>query len=221
MPKQSLVIGVGQFGGALARGLAEQGSEVLAVDSDESAIRRVLPHVADAIVMDAADEEALRSLCPQDREVCICALGENDREGSIMVTAMLRQMDAPQIVARATDDLHARVLRMVGAHEVVQPERDYGERLAKRLVWNGVFRVLPLGGELILTELDVPEAFWGQTLAELRLPERFNAVVAAHRRDGEDETQLALCDPHRPLQRGDSLVLVSSETNVRKLSELC
>ncbi len=220
MPKQSLVIGLGQFGSALARGLAAQGSEVLAIDSDEARVRSVLPHVADAIALDASDEHALQSLAPEQREVCVCALGEGNREGSIMITAMLRQMDAPQIVARATDDLHARVLRMVGAHEIVRPERDYGQRLAMRLVWSGALRVLPLGGGLVLTELQAPEPFWGRTLVELRLPERYQAVVAAVRQANTDPDKTGLPNPTTPLERGDILVVVSSEQDARRLSEL-
>ncbi len=220
MPKQSLVIGLGQFGMSLARALAAQGSEVLAIDTDENRVRAVLPHVADAIVMDGADEEGLRSLSPQQREVCVCALGESNREGSIMITAMLRQMDAERVVARATDDLHARVLRMVGAHEVVRPERDYGERLAMRLVWRGVLRVLPLDGVLMLTELTAPEPFWGRSLAELRLPERYNAIVASVRGADAGPEEAALPDPTATIERGDVLTVVSSEQDARKISEL-
>ncbi len=220
MPKQSLVIGLGQFGSALARGLAAEGGEVLAVDTDEARVRSVLPYVADAIVMDASEEEALRSLAPEQREVCVCALGEGNREGSIMITAMLRQMDAPQIIARATDDLHARVLYMVGAHEVVRPEGDYGHRLAMRLVWSGALRVLPLGGDLVLTELCVPEPFWGRSLSELRILERHEAVVAAVRPADREADETGLPSPTAPLQRGDVLFVVATEKNARRISEL-
>ena len=83
------------------------------------------------------------------------------------MTALLRQMGAPKIISRATDDLHERVLRLVGAHEVVNPERAYGERLATRLAHQGVADIIPLGDGLALTELIVPASFVGRSLIEL------------------------------------------------------
>ena len=117
---------------SLARALAQHGSEVLAVDTNEAHINEIAPFVADAVIMDAMDEEALASLAPSQRDTCVCAIGDDNREGSIIVTALLRQLGAPHIIARATDELHARILTLVGAHEVINPEQNYGERLAIR-----------------------------------------------------------------------------------------
>jgi len=172
------------------------------------------------MTLDATNEESLQSLAPHHREVCVCALGESSREGSIMVTAMLRQLDAPHIVSRAADSLHARVLHMVGAHEVVRPEHDYGERLAMRLVWNRVLRVFPLGGELVLTEMVAPEPFWGRTLAELNLLQAYQVVVAAVRPDDGTPDTTVVPNPTVPLRRGDVLLLVSSKANAKRISEI-
>ncbi len=219
MPKQTLVIGLGQFGMSLARALAQHGSEVLAVDSNEAHINEIAPHVADAVVMDAMDEEALASLAPSKRDTCVCAIGDDSREGSIIVTALLKQLGAPHIIARATDDLHARILTLVGAHEVINPEHSYGERLAIRLAWRNVVNVMPLGGNLVLTEITAPESFWGRTLAELELPKRFKVIVSTVRHDSETGMEAAIPDPHKPLKRGDILMLVGTETDARHLTE--
>lgn len=216
LPKQVLIIGLGQFGMALAKALAEQGTEVLAVDSNESHIQDVAPFVADAVVMDAMDETSLASLAPDRREICVCAIGDDHREGSIVVTALLKQLGAPHIIARATDELHARILSLVGAHEVINPEKNYGERLAIRLAWRNVVNVLPLGGNLVLTELEAPEALWGRTLIELELPKRFEVTICAIR---TEEGGTSIPDPQRALKRGDVLMVVSTEANAKRLSE--
>ena len=182
MSKQALVIGLGQFGMSLARALARNGSDVMAVDIDETHINEVAPYVADAVLMDAMEEESLSGLAPGRRDVCVCAIGDDNREGSIVVTALLKQLGAPHIIARATDDLHARILSLVGADQVINPERNYGERLAVSLSWHHVINILPLGGGLVLTEIETPESFWGRTLTELELPRRFSVTVAAIRR---------------------------------------
>ena len=80
MPKQTMVIGLGQFGMALARALAENGGEVLAVDVNPDHIHDIAPHVADAVLMDAMDEEALAALDPARRDTCVCAIGDDNRE---------------------------------------------------------------------------------------------------------------------------------------------
>ena len=219
MAKQALVIGLGQFGMSLARALAQHGSEVLAVDTNEAHVNEIAPHVADAVLMDAMDEAALASLAPAQRDASICAIGDDNREASIVVTALLKQLGAPHIIARATDDLQARILGLIGAHEVINPERVFGERLAIRLAWRNVVNVLPLGDELVLTEIEVPEAFIGRTLAELQLPRRYSVTVSAVRRRLSSGMKARIPDPHDPLQRGDILMLVSSESDARRMAE--
>lgn len=219
MSRQTLVVGLGQFGMALARALAEHGSEVMAVDVNPALVNEIAPHVADAVVMDGTDEAALASLAPNQRDTCVCAIGDDNREGSIIVTALLKQLGAPFIIARAANDLHVRILRLIGAHEVINPERDYGERLAIRLAWRNVVNVLPLGGNLVLTEIEAPPAFWGRTLAELQLPKRFSVTVSAVRRPSESGASSAIPNPHAPLQEGDVLMVVSTEADARRLTE--
>ncbi|MCA9540271.1 MAG: TrkA family potassium uptake protein [Myxococcales bacterium] len=219
VPRQTLVIGLGQFGMALARSLAQHGSEVLAVDSDPHHIADIAPHVADAVVLDAMDEAALAGVAPSQRDNCVCAIGADNREGSIIVTALLRLLGAPHIIARATDKVHARILSLVGAHEVVNPEKNYGERLAIRLAWRNVINALPLGGDLVLTELEAPESFWGRTLAELELPRRHSVTVSAVRRQTAEGMVAAIPNPRQPLKRGDILMLVSTEDDARRLTE--
>ncbi|MEZ4475522.1 MAG: TrkA family potassium uptake protein [bacterium] len=219
MSRQILVIGLGQFGSSLARALAHHGNEVLVADTDASKVAELAPHVADAVVIDATDEVALARLGPAQRDVCVCAIGGDSREGSIIVTALLRQLGARRVIGRATDALHARILALVGAHEVVNPELDFGERLAIRLAWRHVINVLPLGGDLVLTEIVAPQSFWGRTLAELDLRRRVGVTVAAVRREGPTGVAVSIPDPHQPLLRGDALMLVSAEGAARALTE--
>lgn len=219
MANQTLIIGLGQFGSSLARAVTDNGGEVLAVDSREAAVSAIAPYVADAICMDAMDEEALASLAPDQRDVCVCAIGNENREGSMIVTALLRQLGAPRVVARATDELHARVLSLIGANEVVMPERYFGERLAVRLVWRDVVDVMPIGSDLVLTELKVPEALVGQTLNELDLRERNNLVVSAVRRTTHTGETTALPDLTARLVAEDVLIVVGTAADARTLAE--
>ncbi|MBK9647037.1 MAG: NAD-binding protein [Deltaproteobacteria bacterium] len=109
--KQALVIGLGQFGSALARSLVAQHVEVVGIDTRMERVQAAAPYLTDVVCLNATDEAALAGLAPSRRDLCAVSLGENAREGSILVTALLRQMGAPKIISRATDDLHERVLR--------------------------------------------------------------------------------------------------------------
>lgn len=217
MSKQAIVVGLGQFGMALATSLAEKGVEVLAIDTDEEHVRAAAPIVAETMRMDATDETALARTNPESRDVCVCAIGNEAREASIISTALLRQLGARRLVARATDPLHERILRLVGAHEVVNPEQAFGQRFATRLLYSDVVDEIVLGTDLVLTEARPPESFVGRTLADLQLPRRFDVTVVAMRRPGKDVIDMP--SPTRRLEADDLLVLVSRPGAVGKLLE--
>lgn len=217
MIKQALVVGLGQFGMSLARALAARGVEVLAVDLRDERLRSAAAFAAETAAFDATDGEALARTSPERRDVCVCAIGDEAKEASIICTALLRQMGAKHVVARANDDVHARILNLVGAHEVVNPERDFGERFATRLVYDRVIGELPLGEDLLVTEFRPPEAFVGRTLKELQLPRKYAITVVALRSKGQ-EIVLAP-DPNRPLEADDVLLVVSKEGVVGRLMQ--
>lgn len=206
--QQAIVIGLGQFGMALARALARQGVEVVAVDRRMPQVEAAADFATEALQLDGMSEDDLARLRPAERDLCVCAIGDDDREASIVVTTLLRQMGARRVVARATDALHERILTLVGAHEVVMPERHFGERLAVRLAQKRVLDVQALGAELNLTELVAPPALQGRPLAELRLPQRFRLTVAAIRRPHGGGTQVLMPSADLELLAGDVLVVV-------------
>lgn len=214
MRRQALVIGLGQFGMGLARSLIDKGFEVLAVDIDADRIAHVNAF-AEGLQFDATDIDALARLTPDQRDVCICAIGDEDREASIICTALLKQLNAKRIVARAGDAVHARILQLVGATEVVNPERDFGERFAMRLLSDQVIGELHLGSGLVLAEIEVPEIFAAKTLAELRLPNRFSVTVVATKL--LDEPDVKPPGPDTVLNRGDLMLVVGTRHAVSEM----
>ncbi len=217
MNKQAIVIGLGQFGMAVAQVLSERGMEVLAVDLVESRVRAAAEFAAEAACFDAMDTDALTRTSPERREVCICAIGDEAREASIICTALLRQMGAPRVIARANNDLHARILRLVGAHQVVNPEREFGERFANHILYERVRNEMALGEDLLITELTPPASLVGRTLADLQLPRRYGITVVAIRRAGRGAVFLPA--PGDTVQEQDVMVVVSRPDAVALLME--
>ena len=108
--KQFLVLGLGRFGASLAKTLCDLGQEVLAVDADEELVNNIAPYVTQAMQLDATDETLLATLGVKNFDAAIVSIGQNTRD-SILVCVLLKELGAPYLVAKANDDLHAKVLR--------------------------------------------------------------------------------------------------------------
>jgi trk system potassium uptake protein TrkA len=217
MAQQILIIGLGQFGMSLARTLSEKGAEVLAVDRRKNLVDEAAAFATDVVTLDATDETELARLQPAKRDCCICAIGDDSKEASIICTALLRQMGAPWLIGRANNAMHRRILQLVGAHQVVNPEEEFGRRFANRLINRNIIADMPLGEDLHLTELSIHPTMVGKSLIELALPKRFGVMVVAIRRGVP--SKVLQPDPAAPLEEGDRLIIVSSETALPKLTE--
>jgi trk system potassium uptake protein len=212
-----VVIGLGMFGRNVALHLAAAGQAVLAVDRDQSEVDRVAPELDSVVCADATDETALRELGLERMSCAVVAIGAQSMEASILTTALLRQMGVPRIVARSLTELHSRVLRAVGAHEVVSPEEQMGQRVARRLAEPNVLDRLDLGGEAQLAEVEVPSAFVGKTLVELDVRRRHGVTVVAIRREGQVRASIRRDERFRD---GDVMLVIGAADRIRRLASL-
>ena len=217
MQRQALVIGLGQFGMSVARALVQRHVEVLAIDIKEDRVRAASAFVTDAACFDAMDETALARTSPERRDVCLCAIGDEAKEASIICTALLRQMGAGRVIARSNDDLHARILTLVGASHIVNPEREFGERFANQILHEGIRGELHLGEGVLISEIAVPPAFVGKTLGTLKLPRRFGVTVVALRKGSSGAVVMPGADLR--FDPGDVMVVVAKETAVSHMME--
>lgn len=213
MTKQIMIIGLGQFGMALAQTLSERGVEVMAVDISQEKVDIAAGFVTHAVAADATDETALAALLPAERDSVICAMGASAKESAIICTALLRQLGCKHIVARAGSVVYRRILFMVGAHEVIIPEQDFGRRFATYLLYRDMIADSDPANELNLTEIKLPPSMVGKTLKQLALPRKYGIIVAALRHDGV----LNRPDPEKSLEENDMLLIVSDENAIVKL----
>jgi trk system potassium uptake protein TrkA len=210
-----VVIGLGVFGRTVAVNLTRMGHQVLAIDQDEEEAQRVAGELDAVVSLDATDESALKELGLERAYCAVVAIGVEAMEASILVTALLRQMGVPRIVARALSDLHARVLLAVGAHEVVSPEAEMGLRLARRLAEPNVLERLELGEGAQLAEVEAPAAFLGRTLVELDVRRRFGVSVVALRRGGKVR---ATIDGSERVAEGDVMVVIGTAEAIGRIA---
>jgi len=209
-----LVIGAGRFGSALVRTLFDLGHEVVVVDRDEAAVEAVMAHATRAVVVDAADDEALAKLGPANFDVVVVAIGEAF-ESAVMAIAAAKSLGAQRVVAKATSALAAQVLQKVGADEVVRPEHDMGVRLARQLVTPALVDAFELGETHGVLEIEAGARLIG-TLAHLRLPHRFRVQVIVVER-GEQVTVGPKADFEVAL--GDKLVVIGETHDLDRFRE--
>ncbi|NLF96858.1 MAG: TrkA family potassium uptake protein [Candidatus Riflebacteria bacterium] len=217
MAQQILIIGLGQFGMSLAATLTSKGAEVIAADIKKSLVEEAASFVTESLVMDATDETELARLEPGKRDATVCAIGDDSKEASIICTALLRQMGSPCVVARANNPMHQRILQLVGAHQIVNPEQEFGKRFANRLIYRQLVADMPLGDGLHLSEITVKDKMIGKTLIKLALPKKYGIMVVAVRRG--TPSSVFQPTPDEPLQENDNLVLVSKEEAIKRLME--
>jgi trk system potassium uptake protein TrkA len=213
MPQQVIIIGLGQFGMSLAHELTDKGAEVIAVDKRQHLVEEAASFVEEAVALDATDEADLARLNPAKRDAAVCAIGDDSREASIVCTALLRQIGSPLVIARACDAMHQRILTLVGAHQVIHPEQEFGKRFANRLLYRHLIAETRIGDDLQLTEIKVQPFMIGRSLVELELPKRFGIMVAAIRRG--NPPQIIPLRPAEPLQAEDNLVIVSNDASIQ------
>ena len=126
--KSYLVIGMGRFGKAIATELCIMKHEVMVIDEDEKDITPVMNSVTDSIIGDAKDETVLRSLGIQDFDCVIIAIAK--QEDSILISMMVKEMGAKFIVSKAQNELHAKILSLIGVDRIVRPEHEMGKQIA-------------------------------------------------------------------------------------------
>ena len=215
MVKQNFaIVGLGRFGGSICRTLIEAGQEVLAIDSNEDRVNEYMNIATHAVVANAQDEMTLRSLGIRNFDHVIVAIGED----SSVVTLMVKEMGVPNILAKAQNEYHARVLEKIGADRVVHPERDMGIRIAHNLVSKNILDYLELSDKYSLAEIRVSNPkFFNKTLAELNFRQRFDLTVVAIRR--VDQTVIASPAADEYVRENDNLLVIGETGDVDILDD--
>src|SRR5690606_34900447 len=209
------------FGNAIARTLAELGHRVLAVDRDLAAVEDVGPEVAEAVQADATDREALRALHIGRYEVVFNTIG--DLDASILCTLALRELGVRRIIAKVNSPQQARVLTRLGVEEILFPERDMGQRVARQISAGFALGAhVELGRDAAIAEIEVPGVLLGRSLAEAQLRRRYGVTVVAVRRAGREPGAPGevLVSPPADLVigRGDRILVAGSNSDLERLS---
>ncbi|MFZ5941539.1 MAG: potassium channel family protein [Bacteroidota bacterium] len=175
------VIGLGQFGQAIAKALAGRGAEVLAIDSDPEVVDDIADRVAYAVAMDATDKKALIANDITDFDAVIVTIGQ-DFEQLVLCTVVLMELGAKRIIARAQGKNTRTILEKMGVREILSPEDEVGVIVAERLTNPGLVSYLQLPDEYRVAEIIAPPNVEGRRLEELDLRDNYNLSLITIKR---------------------------------------
>lgn len=222
--KQYAVIGLGRFGYSVAKTLTDLNCEVLAIDRDEEKVKAVSDFVTYAVVLEAMDEKALRSVGVQNVDVAIVSIGENI-EASILVVVTLREIGVKHIIAKAVTSLHGKVLESLKVDKVVYPERDMAVRVAHSLTRPTIVEQLELSSDYSIIEIPAPSPLVGKSIQENQLRTQYGINLIAIKRkitEGEKVSEEWNVNPLPTdvIQKDDFLVVIGSNKDLNRLSGL-
>jgi trk system potassium uptake protein TrkA len=213
--KRVVVIGLGIFGFNIVRDLYEKGLEVIAIDKNKETVQKIKYHCTKAILADGTDKEVMESIGIHEDDVVIISFGE-DLAASTLITLHLKEMKVKHIIVKAPNEDHKRVLEKVGATEVIIPEREIADKVAKSIISPNILDFIPLSQDFTITELIPPPSFYGKTIEALHLRSKYHIEVIAIREVlPERLTMVPRAD--FVIKDSDILVIIGKETDIQKI----
>lgn len=211
-----IVIGLGRFGSGVARQLCKLGCEVLAMDVSSDLVQHISTDVTHAVVGDGQDKEVLRALGVEDFDCAIVSIG-GDLAASILVTMNLKELGVKQVICKAHDETHRKVLQKLGADRVVIPEQENAVRLAHSLSRPNVLDYIELSQEYSIIEVPVPASWSGKDLRELNIRAKLGVNILAVRR-----ADSFFVSPRADFKfaEGDSVVMLGDSAALKKVQKL-
>ncbi len=170
--RSMLIIGAGRFGKNLAIKLTELHNEVMLVDINEDAVQKLENLVTRVQIGDCMDVDVLKELGVRNFDVCFVCISDNF-QSSMEITSLLKEQGAPYVVAKSDREIHAGLLKKIGADDVVYPERDMAQRTAIRYSAKGAFDYIELSPEYVIMEIEVPIDWVGKNIRELNVRTKY------------------------------------------------
>lgn len=209
------VIGLGRLGYQVAVTLAENGMEVMAIDSNESIVASIRDRVTQAICMRVTDEASMRSIGIDEMEAVIVAMGENFAQ-SVLITALLKKkLKINKVIARAINEIHKEILELIGADQIILPEKEIGIRLADKLSMP-FMELIRLTKNFSISQIKAPKDLVGKTLSDTKFYQKWNVRCLGIKRNNEIEPIAS----DYVIAVDDKLIVSGSNEALEKLAKL-
>lgn len=211
---QFLVAGLGRFGRNVALTLEELGCDVIAIDSDESIVQSLSQDLTYVVCGNPADEKNLKALGVDDVQVAI--IGMNDLQSSVLCTLLLKEYGVSKVVAKASSELHGKILEKIGADRIIYPEKEIARRLANNLYSDQLEDFVDLMDDMGMISILVPAKMVGVKVKDTNFHELYNVNISCIKRVGKN-----IVNPpaNEVLREGDFLMLFGKKQSLAKVRE--
>ena len=213
MKKQFAVFGLGSFGASVAVTLQQLGCEVVAVDNHMEHVQEISEQVSYAIKANAGDPEVIKSLGTRNLDGVVVAVAD-DMEASVMATLVSKEIGVPYVIAKAKNELHATILKKIGADAVIFPEMEMGVRVAKTLMSSNFADWIALSPDYSIIEIAIPKEWVGKSLQQLDVRRSHDVNVVGIKIGEEVEVNP---DPERALREDMTLIIIGSNYALEKI----
>ena len=188
------VFALGRYGRSVAKELAENGAEVVAVDNREAVVNAAISEIP----------------------YCKCAdvTMANHLEASVMATMLCKELGVKTVIAKCATEINCKILTKVGADRVVFPESESGIHLAKNLLSSGFMDIIELSQDVSMVEMEVKQQWIGKNLIELNLRKKYSINVVAIIKGKNVNTNI---DPEEPLTQDMRLLVIANRAKLNKL----
>ena len=214
------IIGAGRFGLSLAEALSDAGVEVLLFERNGTLVQNASSIVTYAVQGDATNARSLEEAGFKECDVAVVAIGSN-MEASMLATANCREIGVRNVIAKATSEMHGKILEKLGADQIVYPDRESAHRLARHINNHGAFDLLELSEGVSLAEINVPESCRDKTLAQADLRKKTGVTVLCIRRLDENPRHpraVIIPGPNDRVQADDKLIVFGTTKQIDELS---
>ena len=225
MKNKFAIIGLGQFGTAIAKTLSKKGAEVIAIDKDINKIEEIKEFVSYAVSIDATDKQALVNQNIEEMDAVIVAIGE-DFKSMILCVNILTELSIKRIVGRVMGENERLILKKLGIKEILSPEDEIGKSITNSLLNPNIVFSIELPDNYLIAEIKSPKKLRGEKLGEIKLREDFGLnLITILRGRINDENEIihniyGIPNAETIIDENDILVLFGSSKDIKKFVEI-
>lgn len=220
MANKFAVIGLGQFGSAIARKLSVKGAEVIAIDVDEEKVENIKDDVAYAVTLDSTDKRALEAQNIPDMDAVVVSIGANFQD-LLLTTFVLQELEVKRIIARAQGPVQRKILEKMGITEILSPEDEVGNNIAEQLVNPGVLMCMRLPDDYEIIEIKAPRTIINRSLEDIGLREKYKLnLVTLVRKEGEEQHILGVPAPNTVVDEQDIVIVFGKTKDIDRFIEI-
>jgi trk system potassium uptake protein TrkA len=216
MADKFAVIGLGQFGSAIAKKLAEKGAEILAIDSDPDKVESIRDYVTYGVTLDATSRPALESQNIADMDAVVVSIGQNF-ECTMLTVVQLQSLGVKRLMARAQGETQRRILTKLGVEEILSPEEEVGKNVADRLITPGMLMAVQLPDNYEIVEVEAPKSTVGRSLEDIGLAKKYKlSLVTLLRKSNGDHHIMGVPDQDTVVEPNDLMVVFGTTKDVER-----